>query len=30
MLALEIAKYNNLEYTEVDILTQIGSVGSEL
>jgi hypothetical protein len=30
MLALEIAKCNNLECIEVDILTQTGSVGSEL
>jgi len=30
MLALGTAKCNNLEYTEVDILTQTGSVRNEL
>jgi hypothetical protein len=30
MLAVGIAKCNNLEYIEVDILTQTGSVGSGL
>jgi len=30
MLALGTAKCNNLEYIEADILTQTGSMGSEL